>query len=236
MTWREYQEEAAKLFRQLNCNAKVDARVQGARARHKIDVWVTFSRFGLEHKWVIECKLYNRPIPKEKVLALKGVVDDVGADRGILIAESGCQPGAHAAAQSTNIELLTLAELHERAKMDLLTNVLNKLEEKTILLFELIYELFWPKPKPWYSTPRLGVDENGVWDQGGKISLIKSQIERVKLGRFPVLVGMTRTPREKWIVAHSLEEFVEKAGQIIEEVEKWVKVQEAAIRKLEDRP
>lgn len=63
MRWRDYQEDVAKFFRQLDCDAKVDARVQGARARHNIDVWVTFSRFGLEHKWVIECKLYNKPAP-----------------------------------------------------------------------------------------------------------------------------------------------------------------------------
>lgn len=235
MRWRDYQEDVAEFFRKLGCDAEVDARVQGARANHKIDVWVTFHRFGLEHKWAIECKLYNRPIPKEKVLTLKGVVDDVGADRGILIAESGCQPGAHAVAQSSNIELLTFNELREGAKTDLLFSIFNKLEEKVILLFKSIYKLFWSEPEPWYSTPRPGVNEDGVWVQTGKLSLLKLKMEEVKLGRFPVVVGATYEPQEKLIVAHDLEEFVEKAGHIIEEVEKWFKVQEAAIRKLEGR-
>jgi len=233
MRWRDYQENVAEFFRHLGCEAKVDARVQGARARHNIDVWVTFSSLGFEHKWVIECKLYNRSIPKEKVLALKGVVDDVGADRGILIAESGCQPGAHAAAQSTNIDLLTLDELRERAKTDMLSHVCSKLEEKILLLQESIHKLFWPEPEPWFSTPRPGVDEYGVWTQTGKLAMLKLTMEQVKLGRFPVVVGATYTPQEKLIVARDLGEFVEKAGQIIEEVEKWANVQEAAIRKLE---
>jgi len=232
MTWRDYQEDVAEFFRLLGCDAKVDTRIQGARARHKVDVWVTFSRFGFEHKWVVECKLYNRSIPKEKVLALKGIVDDVGADRGILIAESGCQPAAYAAAQSTNVELLTFVELRECAKTDLLSSIFKKLEERTVLLFESIYKLFWPEPEPWYSTPRPGVDEDGVWSQTGKLAMLKLHMEEVKLGRFPVVVGATYTPQEKLTFAHNLEEFVEKAGQIIEEVEKWVKVQEAAIRKL----
>lgn len=234
MRWRDYQEDVAKFFRQLDCDAKVDARVQGARARHNIDVWVTFSRFGLEHKWAIECKLYNKPVPKEKVLALKGVVDDVGADRGILIAESGYQPGGHAAAQSTNIELLTFAELRERAKTDLLASVFKKLEERIVLLSESIHELFWPEPEPWYSTPRPGVDEERYWAQSGKLAMLKFKMEQVKLGRFPVVLGATYTPEEKLIVARNLEEVVEKAGQIVEGVEKWYKVQEAAVRKLKD--
>ncbi|MFC2019313.1 restriction endonuclease [Chloroflexota bacterium] len=236
MTWRDYQENAAKLFTQLGCNTEIDATVQGARAHHNIDVWVTFNRFGLEHKWVIECKLYNRRIPKEKVLVLQGVVNDVGADRGILIAESGYQYGAYDAAQSTNIDLLTLDELRERAKMDLLSNIFYKLEEKTILLIELIHKLFWPEPEPWYSTPRPGVDEDGMWTQVGKLAMLKRNMEQVRLSRFPVVVGATYTPQEKLVFARNLDEFVEKAGQTFEEVEKWAKVQEVAIRKLEGNP
>lgn len=233
MRWHDYQENVADFFRELGCEAEVDAQVQGARARHKIDVWVTFSRFGFEHKWVIECKLYSKPVPKEKILALKGVVDDVGADRGILIAEAGCQPGAHAAAQSTNIELLTFTELCGRAKADLLFIVFKKLAERTILLYESIHELFWPEPEPWYSTPRPGVDEEGYRTQSGKLAMLKFKMEQAKLGQFPVVLGATYTPKEKLIVARDLEEVVEKAGKIIEEVENWYKVQEAAVRKLE---
>lgn len=33
MIWRDYQADAAKLFRQLGCNAKVDTIIQGARAQ-----------------------------------------------------------------------------------------------------------------------------------------------------------------------------------------------------------
>lgn len=50
MRWRDYQEDVAEFFRELGCDAEVDAQVQGTRASHKVDVWVTFHRFGLEHK------------------------------------------------------------------------------------------------------------------------------------------------------------------------------------------
>jgi len=131
MTWRAYQEKVGKVFCDLGCNATVDTKVRGIRAMHKIDVWVTFRRFGLNHKWVIECKHWKTPITKEKVLALRSVVEDVGADRGLLVAESGFQPGAQDASNLTNIHLLTFTELQRRAKQDLLTSLRLKLEWRT---------------------------------------------------------------------------------------------------------
>jgi len=235
MTWRDYQEDVAKFFRELGCDAEVDARVQGARASHKIDVWVTFHRFGLEHKWAIECKQYKRPIPKEKVLALKGVIDDIGADRGVLIAESRFQPGATNAALSTNISLLTFTELRELAKTDLLSSVLIKLEDKAERLSDLLMDLFWPEPEPWYSTPRPGVDEEGYFDKHAELRFLIFQLERARKDRFPIPIGATYEPQEKLIFAHNLEELVEWVGPTLEKIEKWVKAQEAAIRNLERR-
>jgi YVTN family beta-propeller protein len=103
--WRDYQERVAAFFRRNGCNAVVEAKVQGARAPHAVDVFVTFSRHGVQCKWIIECKLWNTAVSKEKVLVLKNVVEDVGADRGILFSESGFQNGALAAASRTNITL-----------------------------------------------------------------------------------------------------------------------------------
>lgn len=54
--------------------------MKGARAKHKIDVWIRFNRFGIEARWVVDCKFWRKPVTKEKVLALMSVVDDVGAE------------------------------------------------------------------------------------------------------------------------------------------------------------
>jgi hypothetical protein len=114
--WRRYQEETAKLFRELGCSVETDFSTQGARSKHLLDVSVRFTRFGLKQHWIVECKLWNRRVPKEKVFALKSITEDLGADRGILIAERGHQSGAHEAATQTNITLTTLAKLREAAK------------------------------------------------------------------------------------------------------------------------
>lgn len=105
--WRVYQDATADVFRRLGCNAQVDFRVTGARATHDIDVYATFLRSGICCTWVIECKLWKTRVPKEKVLALKSLIDDLGADRGIIVSEAGFQPGAQDAARGTNITLVT---------------------------------------------------------------------------------------------------------------------------------
>ena len=103
--WREYQEAVAEVFRKLGCKAEVDKTVMGARGPHEIDVYVTFQKFGRECNWVIQCKLWSRPVDKSVVQTLQSIVQNIGADRGVIFTENGFQSGAHTAAQNTNVLL-----------------------------------------------------------------------------------------------------------------------------------
>jgi hypothetical protein len=105
--WREYQEETAAFFERQGCSVQVEAKVQGVRAQHEVDVYVKFFRHGIECKWVIECKLWKSKVPKEKVMALISIVDDIGADRGLILSEKGFQSGAYDATRNSNITLIT---------------------------------------------------------------------------------------------------------------------------------
>jgi restriction system protein len=115
MDWKDYQKKAALFFETLGCNTEIESLIQGARAKHEVDVLVQFRRFGINSKWIIECKYWNVRVTKEKVLALISIVDDIGADRGVLISKMGFQSGAVLAAKRTNIHLTTLEELQETA-------------------------------------------------------------------------------------------------------------------------
>ena len=233
MAWRDYQEAVAQFFRELGCEAAVDFRVDGARASHQIDVWVTFCRFGLDHTWAIECKDWRAPVPKEKVLVLKGVVDDVGADRGILLAESGFQPGARRAASRTNVVLMTLAELRDLARGDLLSGLLEKTERRMAQLQERCLALRTTeeyRDGAWVSAPRPGVDDGGYFFNLGRVSFLDMGLKQARLGHFPVVVSVTSPPRDERILASDLEDLIEKAGQVLDEIEHWVNTQERAVQ------
>ena len=109
-SWQDYQEAAAAVFRDLGCTADVDKTVDSARGPQKLDVYVTFEKFGYECRWVIECKLWSSPVSKDVVHTLYTKVQNVGADRGVIFSESGFQKGARIAAQNTNILLLDSLE------------------------------------------------------------------------------------------------------------------------------
>ena len=104
-SWRDYQDAVAAVFRNLDCTAEVEKTVISARGPQKIDVYVTFQKFGHECRWVIECKLWSSPVSKDVVHTLHSKVQNVGADRGLVFSESGFQSGARVAAQNTNIRL-----------------------------------------------------------------------------------------------------------------------------------
>ncbi len=112
--WREYQIEVAAFFNRQGCKTEVEKKVKGVRATHEVDVFVSFYRSGIECAWVVECKLWKTKVPKEKVMALKSIVDDVGADRGVIVSENGFQLGALDSARNSNITLVTSLEDFER--------------------------------------------------------------------------------------------------------------------------
>lgn len=109
--WQDYQAAVAELFRALELSVATNERVEGVRTSHDVDVVVRGRLAGIDHVWLIECKKWNRPVSKERVLTLRTIVDDTGADRGFMMAESGYQSGAVEAASRTNITLSSIAEL-----------------------------------------------------------------------------------------------------------------------------
>lgn len=109
--WNDYQEETAEFFRSIGLVARTNVTMNGVRTSHDLDVVVRSDHVGFDLLWLVECKHWKMPVSKLHVLALREIVSDVGADRGILLAEKGFQSGAQEAAQLTNVQLTSLAEL-----------------------------------------------------------------------------------------------------------------------------
>lgn len=119
MDWKDYQEDAAALFRSLGLEAETDVSVQGVRTKHDVDVLVKSRYAGFDITWIVECKHWNSRVSKLHVLALREIVTDTGADRGILLAENGFQDGAREAAALTNVHATSLAEIAVTASRDI---------------------------------------------------------------------------------------------------------------------
>ena len=227
MDWRKYQEATAELFGSLGCSAEVDKVVQGARAEHRIDVWVTFSKFGFQNRWTVECKYWNSNVTKEKVMVLKSIVDDVGADRGVIISKTGFQSGAIRATAYTNITLTSLEDLKQTVQDDLIQSSLYHLESRaTCFRHELhnLYSVEQPGPNQLVSTPLPGVDWKLVMRATGTLSILEQGFDSIRLAKPPYPVTFD-DEGEKIIAASTIEGFVESASSLLQDIQKFLEVQ-----------
>ena len=114
--WKDYQEEAADFFRGLGLDANTDVTVQGVRTKHDIDVLVEIDVAGFSVRWLVECKHWSTPVNKLHVMGLREIVSDIGADRGIILCETGFQSGSIEAANLTNVQVSSLNDLSSSSR------------------------------------------------------------------------------------------------------------------------
>ena len=180
--WRDYQEKAAELFRAMGFEAVVEEALDGARGRHKVDVVARTRLGGVAVTWIVECKYWNSSVPKAHVLTLVQIAQDVGADRAVLLSETGFQAGAVAVARKSNVLLTSLAELGGAAADSIAELSIRKsLEAAKALEADLHTIMFDFGPR---TPPPSELEE--------RISLLGACLEvtlavvAVQAGRFPV--------------------------------------------------
>lgn len=203
--WKVYQQQAAQFFIDLGLSATIDKEVQGIRSKHKVDVFVTGLVHGFNLEWIVECKYWSSNIPKEKALVLLAIVQDIGADKGILLSEVGFQSGAIRVSKNTNLLLTSLADLTEQVRESFTESIvsslhwrLNKISKKLSALHRIEKDDYW-------ITPAL--------KEKTKISLLDMAFDDALTGQFPVIyaVGLNDTR----LVAEDFDTLVREANNLI---------------------
>ncbi|KAA1427486.1 restriction endonuclease [Nocardioides antri] len=216
--WKQYQEEAAAFFRGIGLEAETNVAVEGARGKHNVDVAVRGGRAGLRQLWIVECKRLGRDgVSKDKVMTLAQIVQDVGADRGILVCENGFQAGAIRAATRSNVTLTSLSDLRENA-----ANERDQIEARAILnkLVMLQDELgrhavVERSPGTARITYPAGVPVEDILPMHARLGMAQSGLLRALAGVYPVLVDIdprTDVPTR----ADSLSAAVALAGSVVD--------------------
>jgi hypothetical protein len=233
--WRNYQDEAAEFFASLGCLVSIDTRVQGARAAHNVDVNVVFSKWGMSHLWIVECKQQKRPVTKADVETLKSIVGDIGADRGFLLSEAGFQPSALAAASRTNVSLLSLAQLRASARADLVKHLLSFLESEALSLMKRLKEFIVITERGEHgATCRVkpGVDFMRTHEAIGSLIFLLAALQGSKIGcyefgmpdRFP-------TKRKRFDVLPDADTVLSIGSRLVDDIERWYDVQISTVER-----
>lgn len=183
IAWKEYQEEAASFFRSLGLDASINVTVNGVRTTHDVDVLVKSQHVGFSITWLVECKHWKKRVSKLHVLALREIVSDVGADRGILLSEVGFQSGAIEAANLTNVQVTSLAEVSATAMNDIYSMRLRELYDR----IEDCNDRYWDIPKDHRIEHGLRPDVGGSAYSGTRtIELCRDLLSRAFRGLYPV--------------------------------------------------
>jgi restriction system protein len=184
--WKDYQEEAAEFFRSLGLFAETDVDLPGVRTNHDIDVVVKSKHVGFEVLWLVECKHWKSPVTKLHVLGLREIVNDLGADRGILLCEAGFQAGAIEAANLTNVQVTSLASLSIETRQDISAMRLRELYDRV----ERSNDRYWELDEPYRIAVGLR-HEVGEMDYSGAsvVSFCRELLSRAFRGLYPIETG-----------------------------------------------
>ncbi|MGD8174245.1 restriction endonuclease [Vibrio sp. TRT 21S02] len=232
MDWREYQQETARVFRSLGCDAVVEKKVEGVRGEHDVDVFVTFKKLGITTTWIVECKFWNSAIPKEKILALQSIVKDVGADRGIFVSNSGYQSGAIKQATKSNITLTSLEDFLEGAQEEFNDLIVDTIESKLLRVYRTYLYLNDPTEDHKFGFQHYNFD--GM--EGQKVCVVFTYLSKavrsfqnIKMGLDKLTIfeydnfdtlNMNTPIKERQ--AHDLGDFLNYLEELVTSAEKWL--------------
>jgi restriction system protein len=118
------------------------------------------------------------------VLALREILSDLGADRGIILCEAGFQSGAVEAAALTNVQVTSLAALTVSSREAIYAARLRDLYDRT----EICRTKYWEIPKEVRIKTglRFEMGEENLYSGARVIDMASDLITRAFRGRYPI--------------------------------------------------
>lgn len=105
--WRDLQNQVNQLFQECGLESETDKTIRTVRGTVSVDVFAEDPSTKPTSTYLCECKHWQSAVPKSIVHAFRTVVNDYGANWGLIISSAGFQSGAHEAAANSNVRLLT---------------------------------------------------------------------------------------------------------------------------------
>ena len=104
--WKDLQEKVAEIFKDIGYETETEKDIETARGTVKVDVFSIDASQSPNIVYLCQCKHWETRVPKAVVHAFRTVVQDYGANFGLIISKIGFQKGAYEAARNTNIRLV----------------------------------------------------------------------------------------------------------------------------------
>jgi len=228
--WKDYQEATATYYRELGLSAETDASIDGVRGKHSVDVAVRGYRAGVEFLWIVECKFWDRPVPKATVATLSAIVLDVGADRGIILSRKGFQSGAPAMARRSNMTLTSLEKLKEGTKGEYYDRQCDRICQRCDSILTALHSNQLEKLR--------NPDDNPLdWPDiviGARAGALKTATTEALAGRWPVSITHAKDGLEGYAFPDNMTNFLAICDVVLSDLENQLAAAVAKLLKREE--
>lgn len=106
VTWEDLQNSVSKILLECGLKSETPKKIQTVRGIVEVDVYAVDYSLKPSPTYLCECKYWKRTVPQTVIHAFHDVVNNFGANWGLVISSNGYQSGAFEAAKNTNIRLL----------------------------------------------------------------------------------------------------------------------------------
>jgi restriction system protein len=103
--WQDLEARVAQVLQESGYEVELGKSVTLARGSVRVDAWAD-DHSSPPNVIVVECKHWSTRATKSVVHAFRAVVDDSGANTGLIVSSAGFQSGAVDAAAYSNVRLL----------------------------------------------------------------------------------------------------------------------------------
>ncbi len=110
--WQDLEAGVARILADCGYDVEMGKNVKLARGDANIDVWADDHSLP-PNVIAVECKHWKDSVPKTVVHSFRTVVEDSGANLGLIVSGAGFESGAVEAAAYSNVRLLTWEQFQE---------------------------------------------------------------------------------------------------------------------------
>lgn len=108
--WQELQNAVGRILGEVGLAVEIDTPLELVRGQASVDVFARDYSAVPRMTYVVECKHWKSAVPQGVVHAFRTIVAESGANQGFIVSSGGFQSGAYAAAEKSNVDLLSWEE------------------------------------------------------------------------------------------------------------------------------
>lgn len=127
--WKDLQNKVAQILSDLGYETEVEKDLETVRGKVNVDVYAENKQEPPTAIIIAECKNWTTNVPKSVVHSFRTIINDYGANYGIIISKIGFQKGAYEATNNSNVELFDWNEFQEYFKVKWLETIIKDLDK-----------------------------------------------------------------------------------------------------------